>query len=93
MDKIKCWYRDTSYNMGFKIPLLSIQIHSPRAVALRFMNFGKRIRYMPFLLEQSELCKKEIKMDRLTQKAYEDWCFGRTPYLERVCSGNFLNCQ
>ncbi|MCK4258839.1 MAG: hypothetical protein KAX49_07665 [Halanaerobiales bacterium] len=29
-----------------------------------------------------------IKMNRLSQKNYEDWRHGRIPYLERVCEGN-----
>jgi hypothetical protein len=29
-----------------------------------------------------------IRLQRLKKQAYEDWRFGRIPYLERVCTGN-----
>ena len=29
-----------------------------------------------------------LEMDRLEPKAYENWRFGRVPYLEKVCVGN-----
>ena len=29
-----------------------------------------------------------LRMQRLTKAQYEDWRFGRIPYLERVCVGN-----
>jgi hypothetical protein len=29
-----------------------------------------------------------LRLQRITKTQYEDWRFGRIPYLERVCSGN-----
>jgi hypothetical protein len=29
-----------------------------------------------------------LRMERITRAQYEDWRFGRIPYLERVCIGN-----
>jgi hypothetical protein len=29
-----------------------------------------------------------LRLQRITQDQYEDWRFGRIPYLERVCVGN-----
>lgn len=29
-----------------------------------------------------------LRMKRITKQQYEDWRFGRVPYLERVCNGN-----
>ena len=29
-----------------------------------------------------------LKLQRITKQQYEDWRFGRIPYLERVCVGN-----
>ena len=29
-----------------------------------------------------------LKLQRITKQQYEDWRFGRIPYLERVCLGN-----
>lgn len=29
-----------------------------------------------------------LRMERITKQQYEDWRFGRIPYLERVCAGS-----
>ena len=29
-----------------------------------------------------------LRLERITKAQYEDWRFGRIPYLERVCIGN-----
>jgi hypothetical protein len=29
-----------------------------------------------------------LRLQRITNEQYEDWRFGRIPYLERVCAGN-----
>jgi hypothetical protein len=60
-------------------------------------NYKKDKLYVPVARAVAEILKKEsvvtpvdviMRMDRLAKENYEDWRFGRIPYLEKVFVGN-----
>ena len=60
-------------------------------------NYKKDKLYRPVARAVAEIMQTEtvvspvtvlMRVDRLNQKQYEDWRFGRIPYLERVLVGN-----
>ena len=60
-------------------------------------NYKKDKLYSPVARAIAEIMKTEdavtpvdvlMRMNRIDKKAYEDWRFGRIPYLEKICLGS-----